>query len=166
MDPEQEKVIYLRIARRAAIDGLIDLSAFASARAEGKAEDPRTMLYSSLSSVTSGTVSDVLAKLSKIDRSSLSENDRQLLDAASAIATEMAAVPAGMPAEGSDTVQSGPVEPEPLLPSLGCRLDRKRQPSPATCNARPLPRLKRKRGCQAEWSRPGPSTPPPTRPTP
>jgi len=34
MDPEREKVIYLRIARRAAIDGLADLSAFASARAE------------------------------------------------------------------------------------------------------------------------------------
>ena len=34
MDPEREKVIYLRIARRAAIDGLSDLSAFASARAE------------------------------------------------------------------------------------------------------------------------------------
>jgi len=32
MDPEREKVIYLRIARRAAIDGLSELSAFASAR--------------------------------------------------------------------------------------------------------------------------------------
>ena len=120
MDPEQEKVIYLRIARRAAIDGLIDLSAFASARAEGKAEDPRTMLYSSLSSVTSGTVSEVLAKLSKIDRSSLSENDRQLLDAASAVATEMAAVPAGMPAKAA-TPAIRSVEPdaaaEPGLPA-------------------------------------------------
>ncbi len=114
MDPEQEKVIYLRIARHAAIDGLIDLSAFASARAEGKTEDPRTMLYSSLSSVTSGSVIDVLDKLSEIDRSSLSANDRQLLDAASAIATEVAAVPAGMPARKAvPTTRS--VGPKPAI---------------------------------------------------
>ena len=53
MEPEQEKVIFLRIARRAAIEGLTELSAFASARAEGMASDPRAELYSSLSSVTS-----------------------------------------------------------------------------------------------------------------
>ena len=55
MDPEREKVIYLRIARRAAIDGLSELSAFASARAEQGRDgntnqgDPRAQLYSSLS---------------------------------------------------------------------------------------------------------------------
>ena len=65
MEPEQEKVIYLRIARRAAIDGLIDLAAFAASRAEGVEDDPRAELYSSLSNVTSGTVEDVLDKLSE-----------------------------------------------------------------------------------------------------
>ena len=99
MEPEHEKVIYLRIARQAAIDGLTELSAFAAARAEGRDEDARTLLYSSLSGVTSGTVSDVLARLSKIDREQLSEGDRQLLDAASAIATEMTSVPEGLPEE-------------------------------------------------------------------
>ncbi len=103
MDPEQERVIYLRIARRAAIDGLTELAAFASARAEGEADDPRALLYSSLSSVTSGTVSEVLGKLSEIDRSRLSENDRQLLDAASAIAGEMTAAPSGMPDSAAKT---------------------------------------------------------------
>ncbi len=49
MEPEQEKVIYLRIARRAAIDGLIDFAAFAAAHAEGVENDPRAELYSSLS---------------------------------------------------------------------------------------------------------------------
>jgi chemotaxis protein MotC len=105
MDPEREKVIYLRIARRAAIDGLIDLSAFASAKAElgrdgvHNEDDPRALLYSSLSTVTSSTIDDVRAKLGKIDRSRLSEGDRALLDAAQAVAGEVIAPPAALPIE-------------------------------------------------------------------
>lgn len=95
MEPEQEKVVYLRIARRAAIDGLIDFAAFAATHAEGVKDDPRAELYASLSSVTSGSVDDVLQRLSQIDRSRLSESDRQLLDAASAVAREMTVAPAG-----------------------------------------------------------------------
>lgn len=104
MDPEREKVIYLRIARRAAIDGLSELSAFASARAEQGRDgntnqgDPRAQLYSSLSTVTSGTIEDVRTKLGKIDRSRLSDGDRALLDAAQAIAGEVVAPPASLPA--------------------------------------------------------------------
>ncbi|CDX11432.1 conserved exported hypothetical protein [Mesorhizobium sp. ORS 3324] len=103
MDPEREKVIYLRIARRAAIDGLADLSAFASARAEqgrngrGNQDDPRAVLYSSLSTVTSATIDDVRGRLGKIDRGKLSESDRALLDAAQAVAGEVVApVPAAI----------------------------------------------------------------------
>ena len=105
MDPEREKVIYLRIARRAAIDGLADLSAFASARAEQgrdgihNRDDPRAQLYSSLSTVTSGTIDEVRAKLDKIDRSQLSQSDRDLLDAAQAVAGEVIAPPAPLPAD-------------------------------------------------------------------
>lgn len=99
MDVEREKVIYLRIARRAAIDGLKDLSAFASAKAEqgrsGKDndDDPRALLYASLSTVTSATVEDVRSKLQTIDRNQLSESDRSLLDAAHAVVREMVAAP-------------------------------------------------------------------------
>jgi len=101
MDAEREKVIYLRIARRAAIDGLNDLSAFASARAEnvrggdGKDsdDDPRALLYASLSAMTSATIDDLREKLKKIDRNRLSESDRALFDAAEAITHEIAAPP-------------------------------------------------------------------------
>ncbi len=99
MDPEREKVIYLRIARRAAIDGLTDLSAFASARAEkgrngmDNQDDPRALLYASLSTVTSDAVDDVRAKLGAIDRDKLSEGDRALLDAVRTIAGEVVAPP-------------------------------------------------------------------------
>ncbi|TIX21038.1 chemotaxis protein MotC [Mesorhizobium sp.] len=105
MDSEREKVIYLRIARRAAIEGLNELSAFASARAEQgrdgntNQDDPRALLYASLSTVTSGTIEDVRAKLGKIDRSRLSDGDRDLLDAAQAIAGEVVAPPAALPPE-------------------------------------------------------------------
>jgi chemotaxis protein MotC len=97
MDPEREKVIYLRIARRAAIDGMTELSAFASEKAElgrngnGNQDDPRTQLYSSLSTMTSASVDEVRAKLGKIDRGKLSQSDRDLLDAAQAVAGEVVA---------------------------------------------------------------------------
>ncbi|QKD02103.1 chemotaxis protein MotC [Mesorhizobium loti] len=118
MDPERETVIYLRIARRAAIDGLSDLSAFASARAvkgrDGNTNqgDPRALLYSSLSTVTSGTIEDVRTKLGKIDRSRLSDGDRALLDAAQAIAGEVVAPPASLPATNPPPAAVAP-QPEP-----------------------------------------------------
>ncbi|MGX7874770.1 chemotaxis protein MotC [Mesorhizobium sp. ORM6] len=118
MDAEREKVIYLRIARRAAIDGLSELSAFASARAERGRDgntnqvDPRAQLYSSLSTVTSGTMEDVRAKLGKIDRGRLSDGDRALLDAAQAIAGEVVAPPASLPAAIPEPAAAAPLESE------------------------------------------------------
>ena len=101
MEPEQQKVIYLRLARRAAIDGIPDLTKYASAKAEAVAidgvvagDDPRALLYSSLASITSDTVDQTMAKLKNIDRSRLTESDLQLLAAAEAIAAEVTATPA------------------------------------------------------------------------
>jgi len=120
MDPEQEKVVYLRIARRAAIDGFIDLAAFAATQAEGVADDPRAELYSSLSSVTSGKVPEVLDRLSKIDRERLSDNDLQLLDAASAIASGLTTDPAGMELPETKPVpEARVVGPEAVLAVAG-----------------------------------------------
>ena len=129
MDPEQEKVIYLRIARRAAIDGLTELSAFASAKAahgrDGRANeaDPRAQLYSGLSSVTSGAPVDLLDRLGGIDRNRLSKGDRALLDAAEAVASEMtAAVPSASPSKPVDIADLPPastdIEPPPADPMV------------------------------------------------
>ncbi len=135
MEPDQEKVIYLRIARRAAIDGFIDLAAFAATHAEGVEDDPRAELYSSLSSVTSGKVEDVLGRLAKIDRSRLSANDRQLLDAANAITKEMTVAPAGLKPEGTQTepTEVRIVGPEPMAPAA------RNDASPAGHEAAPPP---------------------------
>lgn len=99
MDTERERVIYLRVARRAAIDGLNELSAFASAKAIPQdkgttgTDDPRAELYASLSSITSATVDDIRTKLKTIDRTRLSASDRSLLDAAQQITQEVVAPP-------------------------------------------------------------------------
>lgn len=125
MDPEREKVIYLRIARRAAIDGLTDLSAFASARAEtgrngvDNKDDPRALLYASLSTVTSDAVDDVRAKLGAIDRDKLSEGDRALLDAVRTIAGEVVAPPpAARPAAAVAAPQADPPADDTGLPPV------------------------------------------------
>jgi chemotaxis protein MotC len=112
MDPERQKVVYLRLARRAAIDGQRDLAQYASAKAEAvKIEgaepgaDPRALLYTSLATITSDNVDQVLATLKGIDRSRLSVSDRQLLAAAEAIAAEVTAAPGGPAEAGPKPVQ-------------------------------------------------------------
>ena len=141
MEPEQEKVIYLRIARRAAIDGLIDFAAFAATRAESVEDDPRAKLYSSLSSMTSGSVEDVLHRLSQIDRSRLSESDRQLLDAASAVAREMSVAPAGsmLPQEKPEPAPAvRSVAPEPVATAARIGTSRHDAAQPAQAQAVPV----------------------------
>ncbi len=97
MSREQARTVYLRLARRAAIDGDAPLLEFASRMAqrysgEGpEAADIRGELYSTLSSVTTDTVDEVLRRLGDLDAAQLSSSDRALLDAATAIATEVVA---------------------------------------------------------------------------
>lgn len=97
MTREQARVVYLRLARRAAIDGDRPLLEFASSRARNyppagtEEEDPRSELYSSISSVTSETVEQVLDRLRALDSRQLSAGDRALLNAAKAVAAEVVA---------------------------------------------------------------------------
>lgn len=96
MTPEQARTVYLRLARQAAIDGDARLLQFASAGAKrysgaDAGDDPRGELYSSISSVTSETVEDVLSRLELLDPAGLSAKDRALLDAARTIASEVVA---------------------------------------------------------------------------
>ncbi|RWM30752.1 chemotaxis protein MotC [Mesorhizobium sp.] len=172
MDAEREKVIYLRIARRAAIDGLTDLSAFASARAEqgrngdGNQDDPRAVLYSSLSTVTSATIGDVRARLGKIDRGKLSEGDRALLDAAQAVAGE---VVAPVPAAGKDEIEAAdparihaakPAEAEPVSKADAEALP----PVEGAMSEQPAVVAPAKPTADAPAAAPAPPTPPTTAP--
>lgn len=99
MDGERAQVIYLRIARKSAIEGYDRLLAFASDNAEAYTEggkagpDPRAVLYANVASVTSENVGAVLETLKGIDERQLSANDRQLLHAARAIAERVVSPP-------------------------------------------------------------------------
>ena len=113
MTAEQEKVIYLRLARRSAIEGYPELLVFASRHvspedaSDDAATDQRAVLYSSIASVTSENVGEVLARLSAIDRSQLSGSDKRLLDAARAIANEVVSRPRVEPAMPAPDMQAG-----------------------------------------------------------
>lgn len=97
MTPEQAKVIYLRIARQAAIERLSPLLAFATAaldsHAPEAADDPRAMLYSALALVASEKVLEMRERLALIDASRLSASDRVLLDAAKALVEDVVSLP-------------------------------------------------------------------------
>ncbi|MEQ1954264.1 chemotaxis protein MotC [Mesorhizobium sp. CN2-181] len=100
MNPEQRKVVYLRIARRAAIEGLVALSKYAAAKAEAidipseAGKDPRLLLYSSLTSVATESAEVIRERIGKIDREKLSEGDRELLDAVLAVSNGIVDKPA------------------------------------------------------------------------
>lgn len=92
MTPEQSRVIYLRIARQAAIDRTQELLAFATRELEAGAEpgsDPRAQLYRALAEVAADDPAAVQRRLETIDRKRLSASDRLLLDAAVAIVADV-----------------------------------------------------------------------------
>ncbi|MER2634316.1 MAG: chemotaxis protein MotC, partial [Rhizobiaceae bacterium] len=103
MDPERQRVLFLRIARKAAIDGVSELSTLAAQKAEEIGKDPRATLYSSLATMTADKSprgpAEAVSRLDGIDRDQLSANDRRLLDAARAVAAGIAAPPAGQKPE-------------------------------------------------------------------
>ncbi|MFC5585281.1 chemotaxis protein [Nitratireductor kimnyeongensis] len=92
MSDEQARIVYLRLARKSAIEGYERLLAFASqkAMAYGRnadgGNDPRAVLYANMASVSSDNVNEVLVALTGIDRHRLSKADQELLDASVAIA--------------------------------------------------------------------------------
>jgi chemotaxis protein MotC len=109
MRSEQRKVIYLRIARRAAIEGVVELANLAAERArkleeaEQSGQDPRLLLYTALTDVTAESAEALRSKLAGIDQSSLSAGDRKLMDAVLAVADQISVSPAA-PAAGHSRV--------------------------------------------------------------
>ncbi len=138
MTPAHRKVVYLRLARTSAIDGLKELSDFAAAKAAeyggvpGVANDARALLYANLTSVASDNAEDVLTTLRKIDREQLNPADKQLLDAAISVAslvikptpgpgpvpTQTESKPAGKPSEVDvkPAVENQAEKPPPVDP--------------------------------------------------
>jgi chemotaxis protein MotC len=126
LDTERRQVLFLRIARRAAIEHDQALADFATSRAEGgatKGGDAQARLYAALPAITSEKGAEALKSLESIDPMGLSESDRELLATAKALAAELSApppvatveaAPSPTPAETDAPVQAEPasvVEP-------------------------------------------------------
>lgn len=143
MSAEHQKVIYLRLARTSAIEGLHDLSDFASAKAASfeksasGSTDARATLYSSLSSVTSENAEEILDRLRKIDRQHLAGPDRQLLDAAISVASDVLTTPEKLTAAPPVADQE---EPETELAAVKPAAPEPATPQPETAHApKPAP---------------------------
>jgi chemotaxis protein MotC len=123
MNPEQRKVVYLRIARRAAIEGFASLSKYAAARADAvdipseQEKDPRLLLYTSLTSVATEPAETIRERIGKIDREKLSEGDRELLDAVLAVSNGIVDKPAPL-APAAAPPKPRPVAAEKPIVSL------------------------------------------------
>lgn len=121
MNDEQAKVIFLRIARRAAIEGKTEMLAFASRMAARWAEpgegdgDPRAQLYANIGSITTENVAEVLARLKTIDRSRLSQDDNAFLGAAEAIAASVLVPPPELQGRTPTLRPVKAVEPPPVV---------------------------------------------------
>lgn len=137
MSPEQQQVVYLRIARRSAIDGLTALSQFATERVKltstaVKAEDdPRALLYAMLANVASVPPDQLQAELKRIDRSRLSSGDVRLLDAVTAVGDQMMAPTPVVEPEPPVQAASAPAAPlDPSIPEA-----QPEQPAPPPADA-------------------------------
>lgn len=141
MSREHQRVIYLRLARTAAIEGLRELSDFAAKKAaefENVATgdtDPRAILYSNLSEITSENGAEILARLKAIDRAKLAGPDRQLLDAAISVATGIMSPGAEKPAQPIEVSAAAPQRDAPA-PAAAPQPD---APIPAPAAAEPEP---------------------------
>lgn len=99
MDPARAREIYLRIARRAALEGKQELARLAAARAAKLAPSasdglaPLGELYENMADIPGVGVVDAARAVSAIPDAQLSERDRALRDAARAIAEEILKAP-------------------------------------------------------------------------
>ncbi|MDO6962573.1 chemotaxis protein MotC [Rhizobium alvei] len=95
IERRRQREIYLRLARRSAIDGNKPLADFAAEEARGLSlpEDKEQLalaeLYSGLVNLSGGNINNVLDRLSKIPDADLSAKDRFLREAAKVVADEV-----------------------------------------------------------------------------
>ena len=137
MNHEKGKVIYLRLARRAAIDQMTDLLQFARSGLEalaartGDETDPRARLYSTVATVTTEDVDAVRVRLETIDSRRLSAGDRMLLDAAFRILDEVSVLPATGRQQQTPGVQPAGIDAGQELMPLASEPETATGPAPA-----------------------------------
>ncbi|WP_027486787.1 chemotaxis protein MotC [Allorhizobium undicola] len=98
MDPARQREVFLRIARRAAIGGKVELARKAADLANqvsGLPGDgsPQALLYGGVARLPTQDVKSALQAMSDLKPEQLPEADRPLLDAARAVAAEIVRLP-------------------------------------------------------------------------
>lgn len=111
MTPEQQDVIYLRLARKGAIDAMPALSDHAARRLAERstAKDSRALLYSAMAALSAGDVEGVARMLGKVDPAQLSESDRRLLDATKTTVSGVLTLPEAPLPEAKPATREAPV---------------------------------------------------------
>ncbi|MGV2121766.1 chemotaxis protein MotC [Agrobacterium vitis] len=98
MDADRQREIYLRIARRATINGNQALASLASSQAQSLAglpdkNDPQALLYGGAALISTTDVKNALNTISQLPKDQLSASDNALLEAARAVAQEIITLP-------------------------------------------------------------------------
>lgn len=98
MEPDRRREVYLRIARRATINGNQGLARLAAGEAQRLAglpdnSDPQALLYGGAALIPTTDVKAALNTMSQLPQDQLSPSDQALLDAARAVAKEVLTLP-------------------------------------------------------------------------
>jgi chemotaxis protein MotC len=116
METSRQREVYLRIARKAALAGELDLTRFCAGKAkallDGKSENSAILadLYSGMADMPTAEVAQALKNLASLPDEKLTDRDRKLRDAATFLASEMTAEPVSNRLAQVDDATSSSVE--------------------------------------------------------
>jgi chemotaxis protein MotC len=116
METSRQREVYLRIARKAALAGELDLTRFCAGKAksllDGKSENSAILadLYSGMADVPTAEVAQALKNLASLPNEKLTDRDRKLRNAATFLASEMTSEPVSNRLAQVDDATSSSVE--------------------------------------------------------
>ncbi|MGV1951117.1 chemotaxis protein MotC [Agrobacterium vitis] len=142
MDPDRQREVYLRIARRATINGNQALASLASSQAQSLAglpdkNDPQALLYGGAALISTTDVKNALNTISQLPKDQLSASDNALLEAARAVAQEIITLPTA-PQSPSASPSTPPPSGDNTAPESVANVSDQQDPGvPAKANAMP-----------------------------
>lgn len=144
MDPDRQREVYLRIARRATINGNQALASLASSQAQSLAglpdkNDPQALLYGGAALISTTDVKNALSTISQLPKDQLSASDNALLEAARAVAQEIITLPTA-PQSPSASPSTPPPSEDDTAPDVPANVSDQQDPrAPANAKANVVP---------------------------
>ncbi|MGV2108013.1 chemotaxis protein MotC [Agrobacterium vitis] len=142
MDPDRQREVYLRIARRATINGNQALASLASSQAQSLAglpdkNDPQALLYGGAALISTTDVKNALNTISQLPKDQLSASDNALLEAARAVAQEVITLPTAPQSPSASPSTPPPSGDNTVSESVANVSDQQDPGAPAKANAMP-----------------------------